>query len=237
MTLLHNKEYYDRFSKRYDGPRDHGYHWMIDTLQAELMRPLAHGADVLEVGCGTGLLMDRIADVCNSLQGVDISSGMAARARKRGHRVMVGGADRLPFADNSFDLVYSFKVLAHIESIRQALAEMTRVLRPGGRFLGDFYNPRSLRGLIKKLKPPTAVAKTATDEHVFTRYDTPAAVLGYYPENLEHRRFYGVRVLTPFAGVLKLPGISSFWTQAENRAGRSCLWRFGGFLVTVAQKR
>ena len=234
--LLHNKDYYNRFSKRYDAPRDHGYHWMIDTLQAEILKPLANGADVLEVGCGTGLLMDRISPDCRNLDGLDISPGMALRARTRGHRVTVGSAERLPFEDDTFDLVYSFKVLAHIKSIRRALLEMTRVLKPGGHLVGDFYNPWSIRGLIKKLKPPTSIADTATDEHVFTRYDAPSRVLSYLPPELVHLRFHGVRVLTPFAGILRLPGVGPLLVRAEKAAGASPLWRFGGFLVAVAQK-
>jgi ubiquinone/menaquinone biosynthesis C-methylase UbiE len=235
--LFHNRDYYDQFSQRYDTPRSRGYHWMIDTLQTEVVQPLAEGRDVLEVGCGTGLLMERLRGRCVSLTGLDISPGMAARARKRGHHVTVGSADSLPFEDESFDLVYSFKVLAHIEPIEKALAEISRVLRPGGHFVGDFYNPWSIRGLIKALKPPTAIADGAHDEHVFTRFDSPRQVVSHLPPDLPLVRFRGVRVVTPFAGVFALPGAETVWTRIERMAGRSPLWRFGGFLVAVCRKR
>jgi len=65
--------------------------------------------------------------------------------------VVQGSVTDIPFPDARFDVVYSFKVLAHVERIREALAEMARVLRPGGYLLAEFYNPLSLRGLIKAM--------------------------------------------------------------------------------------
>lgn len=235
--LFDNREYYDQFSRRYDTPRGSGYHWMLDTLQSEIVAPLADGKDVLEVGCGTGLLMERLKGRCRSLAGLDISPGMAERARKRGHRVTVGSADSLPFEDQSFDAVYSFKVLAHVEPIEKALSEIARVLRPGGWFVGDFYNPWSMRGLIKTLKPPTAIADGAHDEHVFTRFDSPRQVVAHLPDALRLVRFRGVRVLTPFAAVFRVPGVEQLLTRLERAAGRSPLWRLSGFVVAVCRKR
>ena len=51
------------------------------------------------------------------------------------------------------------------------MREMARVVRPGGYVLAEFYNARSLRRLVKALKPPTAVSEQTHDEHVYTRYD------------------------------------------------------------------
>ena len=58
-----------------------------------------------------------------------------------GIRVMRANACELPFADKSFDLVYSFKVLAHVEDIDRALKEIARVTRRGGHMVLEFYNP------------------------------------------------------------------------------------------------
>ena len=236
--MMDNKSYYNEFSKRYDDPRDRGYHWMLDTLESNILKPLVVGREVLEVGCGTGLVMDRLQYRCRRLQGLDISPGMAAKARERGHEVTVGGADALPFADESFDVVYSFKVLAHVEPIRAALREVARVLRPGGLFVGDFYNPMSLRGLIKKVKPATRIAESTDDHQVYTRFDTAAEVEGHLPQELSLTRFQGVRVLTPWAGVFKVPGVSQVLPRLEEWAGKAPgLWRLGGFLVAIAEKR
>ncbi len=236
--MLDNKTYYDRFSRRYDDPRDRGYHWMLDTLQANIVKPFAVGKDVLEVGCGTGLVMDRLLYRCRSLQGLDISTGMAEKARERGHNVTVGSAVALPFEDGTFDLVYSFKVLAHIMGIRDVLAEVERVLRPGGVFVGDFYNPYSFRGVIKAVKPASGIAEGVDDQQVFTRFDTVGDVKRYLAEGLSLREFRGVRVLTPWAGVFRIPGVSRVLPRLEDRVAKMpLLWRFGGFLVAIAEKR
>ena len=50
----------------------------------------------------------------------------------------------------SVDVAYSFKVLAHIPDIAGAMAEMARVVRPGGWVIAEFYNRRSLRRFVKK---------------------------------------------------------------------------------------
>ena len=240
MTLnkLDNRRYYDIFSARYDRRRMRGYHWMIDTLQSEVLLPLAQDKDVLELGCGTGLLMDRLQGRCHSLVGMDLSSGMLHKAVERGHRVVQASVEHLPFADEQFDLVYSFKVLAHVQPIREALKEAARVLRPGGYLVADFYNPFSLRGLAKRVMPAGRVGAGTKEEDVYTRFDGPRQILSHLPENLEPVSFKGVRVLTPWAKLLDLPGATPLATRLERIAGSLPLvWRLGGFLVTVARKR
>ena len=79
---------------------------------------------------------------------------MLRAAQERGLEVREGSATELPFADESFDVSYSFKVLAHIPDWDRCLAEMVRVTRPGGRIIVDVYNRNSLRWLIKRLWGP-----------------------------------------------------------------------------------
>jgi SAM-dependent methyltransferase len=104
---------------------------------APIDRPLlaiARG-DVLEVGCGDGRLLAKVErSVVRSLVGVDLSPRMAARARERGLDVAVAAAERLPLPDASVDTVLSgFYSLRYVQ-LDRALAEIGRVLRPGGRF-------------------------------------------------------------------------------------------------------
>jgi ubiquinone/menaquinone biosynthesis C-methylase UbiE len=93
--------------------------------------------DVLEVGVGTGLNLDSYPDDV-SLTGVDLSPGMLEHARRRaaasGRTVSlhVGDAQRLDFPDASFDTVVCTFALCAIPDERRAIAEMWRVLRPGG---------------------------------------------------------------------------------------------------------
>src|SRR5690606_39017711 len=103
------------------------------------------GKDVLECGCGTGLILERIARFARSASGIDLSPGMLEVAKRRGLDVQEGSITSLPFPDASFDVTCSFKVLAHVPDIGRALAEMARVTRPSGVILAEFYNPWSLR--------------------------------------------------------------------------------------------
>jgi SAM-dependent methyltransferase len=80
---------------------------------------------VLEVGCGTGLIQDLVADYV----GTDVASSSAAFMHKP---FLASSATSLPFADNSFDGAFSVWVLEHIEQPEAMLAEMRRVVRPGG---------------------------------------------------------------------------------------------------------
>ena len=117
---------------------------MVDALEVESVRRLAEGARVLEVGCGTGLIMQRLAPYAASVSGVDLSPGMLKKAQARGLDVGLGTATELPFSDASFDLVVSFKVLPHVPDLGGALREMTRVTRPGGFLAIELYNRYSL---------------------------------------------------------------------------------------------
>lgn len=89
---------------------------------------------LLDVGCGTGYYLSRLADLFERSSGVDVSDGMLsiARANYPALDVRKAGAERLPFADASFDAVISCRVLTHIADIDNAFAEIGRVLRPFG---------------------------------------------------------------------------------------------------------
>ena len=89
-----NRAYYDDFSDGYERERAKGYHRMLDDLEMQVVAPLARGKRVLEVGCGTGLILGRLARHAALARGVDLSPGMlqAARARGRGTQQPTGGS-------------------------------------------------------------------------------------------------------------------------------------------------
>jgi ubiquinone/menaquinone biosynthesis C-methylase UbiE len=162
---------------------------------------------------------------------------MLVKARARRLSVVHASVEALPFPAERFDVVYSFKVLAHVERIQAALAELGRVTRRGGYLLLEFYNPWSLRGLIKRWKPPSSISTATTDEAVFTRYDDLAAVRGYLPSGIDVVTVRGVRVVTPFAQVYALPPLARLFGGLERRlADVPGVRRLGGFLIVVAQK-
>ncbi len=108
----------------------------------ELMSPLA-GKSVLEVGCGNGVLLPRLAEAVGSggrVVGIDHSEAFVAEARARvdtagfAATVTVQEADayHLPFLEGTFDTAHCERVLMHLEEPGAALAEMKRVVRPGG---------------------------------------------------------------------------------------------------------
>ena len=230
------RQYYDDFSQSYEHERGHGYHQMIDDLELQLTVPYARGARVLELGCGTGLILARVAEVAEKAVGIDLSEGMAQHARKRGLDVHIGSVCDLPFDDDEFDLTYSFKVLAHVPDIDAALREAARVTRPGGHLLLEFYNPWSLRYLAKKVAGPQPIGDDRTEADIPTRWDSPRSIQKLVAPNLELVDYYGVRVLTPVASAHRIPWVGRALSRAEHLAARSPLRYFGGFLVAVLRK-
>lgn len=236
--LLDNQSYYDEFSAWYEKHRGHGYHQMLDDLEVGLVQKYGVGGDILEVGCGTGLLLQRIARFANRAEGVDLSPGMLEKAKDRGLSVQVSNATDLPFEDNTFDVVCSFKVLAHVADIHQALQEMARVTKPGGYVLAEFYNTRSVRYLVKRLKPATAISEQNSDEAVYTRYDSPKKAKEYFPANLEVIDARGIRIVTPVSYIHKIPALGAFTRKTEQwLADKPVAKNLGGFWVAIARKK
>ena len=90
----------------------------------------------LEVGCGPGELADRISrELAADVVAVDTSERMVALARARGVRALVGDVQALPFEDASFDCALAAWMLFHVPDLDRGLAELARVLQPGGRLV------------------------------------------------------------------------------------------------------
>jgi SAM-dependent methyltransferase len=96
---------------------------------------LCRGRDVLEVGCGAGMGLGRLASAARSVIGGDYSAALLARARRHyGDRVPLVRLDagRLPFRDATLDVVVLFEALYYLPSAEDFLREARRLLRPGG---------------------------------------------------------------------------------------------------------
>ncbi|NUO53205.1 MAG: class I SAM-dependent methyltransferase [Polyangiaceae bacterium] len=238
---LRSARYYDEFSKRYDdrrgGREPGGYHDLLDDLEVGLVERYGRGRDILEVGCGTGLLLERFARFGRRARGIDLSEGMLERARARGLDVVQGSATELPFEDASFDVACSFKVLAHIPDVDKALAEMARVVRPGGYVVAEFYNPYSLRAFVKRAFGPREVGTRLDESAVFTRFDTPSQAVARAPAGTELEATRGIRIVTPAAAAMRVPGVRGVLRWAEHALADGPMARLAGFYVVVWRKR
>jgi ubiquinone/menaquinone biosynthesis C-methylase UbiE len=110
-----------------------------DEIQTIVEGVALAGKAVLDLGCGTGGITRFLAETYRlaSIVGIDVDPGLIARATKRAEgakgvsfRTVTPG--RLPFADASFDVVFSKDAMVHIENKEMLFAEISRVLRPGG---------------------------------------------------------------------------------------------------------
>lgn len=106
-----------------------------DIVLALLLRhtPLGDGRPaVLDVGCGTGLMLETLRAYSQPV-GVDFSRLAMDFCRRRGiERLACGRVEALPFDDNAFDLITALDLLEHIEDDEELIRELWRVCRPGG---------------------------------------------------------------------------------------------------------
>src|SRR5258706_7541699 len=109
---------------------------------------------VLDVGCGHGYVLPHYARQGAEVHGVDLTARAIALTKERfalgglqGDFRQIDGV-QLPFPDNTFDIACSMGVLHHIADPRPTLAEMHRVLKPGGRLILMLYNKNSFRNRV-----------------------------------------------------------------------------------------
>lgn len=119
--------------------------------KVDRLMPLSAGERVLEIGCGQGHLTRRLADRGVDIVGIDANPN--APEVSGSDRVRHMYAESLDFDDDSFDSIVSVHAIEHIPPLREAFAEMARVLRPGGRAL-FIYPAEPIMGLYAV---PTAV--------------------------------------------------------------------------------
>jgi ubiquinone/menaquinone biosynthesis C-methylase UbiE len=137
---------------------------------------------VLDVGCGTGLLATQLARAGYGVTGVDPSEGMleVLRARTSGVDAVRGSGTALPFADDTFDVVLSVAVMHHIadpREVRRVLAEMVRVAKPLGRVLVWDHNPRNpyWRSLMARVPQDTGDERLIGEHELITGLEESGA--------------------------------------------------------------
>ena len=137
---------YDRFAAHYDRVMRPFERRLVARLRVAAMREIPAGARLIEIGAGTGANF-ALYPPAASVAATELSFEMLklARAKSSGAPVALvqSPAERLPFADASFDAALSTLVLCSVKSINAALSELRRVVRAGGRVV-----------LVEHVRPP-----------------------------------------------------------------------------------
>lgn len=123
----------------------------IERRALDRASPAAGFARVLDAGCGTGRFTEHLANRFRAVVGLDLDPDMLAMAAERVRaRLVEGDAVALPFGDGRFDLAVAVTVCEFTADPAAVIAELARVVRPGGRVVVGSLNPRSLWGLARR---------------------------------------------------------------------------------------
>lgn len=98
------------------------------------VRQQAIGGRLLDIGCGTGFIINLARDLFDEIHGLDVTPAMLAKVDTSGGHITLHNtnAERLPFDDASFDVVTGYSFLHHLEDFRPVVREAFRVLKAGG---------------------------------------------------------------------------------------------------------
>lgn len=120
-----------------------------DTNRTHLLDPVmldcvadVSGREVIDVGCGEGRFCRILAELGARVTGVDLTPKLVAQAKllHPSGTYLAADAEDLPFSESSFDIAVSYVVLVDVHDFRKAIAEMTRVLKPGGAIVAANVN-------------------------------------------------------------------------------------------------
>lgn len=135
-TYRHNESYAE-FLANWDA---NFYAKFVDTL-----RPVKSGARVLDVGCGAGQVVGKLSEAGFEAWGVDVSEPNIKRAQQFSSRCQLYNGKQLPFPDAHFCSAGALNVLEHVDEPEAFIAELVRVVEPGGRIV--LSSPNFLRVL------------------------------------------------------------------------------------------
>ena len=127
-----------------------------DQLEAIVRSHVTRESRVLDLGCGRGGVVELIWRDVKMAAGLDPDSPSLADHRAAGMPVVRGVGERMPFADESFDLIVCLWVLEHLQDPPATLREVRRVLSPGGHFVfvtPNMRNPLMLANRLGKALP------------------------------------------------------------------------------------
>lgn len=129
--------------------------------------------EILEFGCGSGLHLCKISDLCKKIVGIDNSKPMLARSRNNcknfNSEIIYCKSLKLGFQENKFEKVFSWSVFQYLENITEAknlLREIYRIVKPDGLiFIGDLPNAMERKGY---LKTPNKIKRFSLSAYLIT---------------------------------------------------------------------
>ena len=170
--------------------------------------PMRPASRILEDGCGLGLYIPPLRELAPNVHGLEYEFARAAEAGRRfpPSLVVCGAGEALPYPAGSFDLVLSNEVIEHVQDDRAAVAEMARVLRPGGRLVlfcpnrwypveqhGIYWRGRYHFGNIPLVNylPDALRNRLAPHVRAYTAHGLRRLFDGLPVRILQHRRIFG----------------------------------------------
>ena len=166
------------------------------------------GKKTLDVGCGGGILAEEFARLGCDVTGIDPSEPSIEAARDHALQdglaidYRTGTGEALPFPDAAFELVYCCDVLEHVGDVGRVIAEISRVLRPGGIFFFDTINRtfRSKLVIIKLFQEWSLTSFMPPNLHDWSRFIKPEELTAILDRNcLQRQGLTGLKPATnPF---------------------------------------
>ena len=171
------------------------------------------GESILDLGCGDGQLTARIAATGANVIGVDASPQMAAAARTRGIKVDEAQAESLPYASRTFDAVFSNAALHWVRGQDAMMAEVRRVLKPGGRFVAEMGGQGNIAAIRVALIAVLARHGFDGREDNVNYYPTPEA----YAKRLTRHGFHVEKIALIPRPTPRAEGGMSAWIRTFRR--------------------
>jgi 2-polyprenyl-6-hydroxyphenyl methylase/3-demethylubiquinone-9 3-methyltransferase len=198
--------------------------WRVSYFKEVLLKNFGQDLKqvrLLDVGCGGGVLTEEFARVGCQAAGIDISSHSIAiaqaHARQNGLSIdyRVGSATDLPFEPESFDVVSCCDVLEHIHEWRNVVAEVGRVLTPGGLFLFDTINrtPQSRFQFIFGLQEFPLTRLMPPDTHIWDMFIQPEELAFAFQQ-------YGLKLEDLMGGKVAKNPFATIWDVVQQKQGR-----------------
>jgi SAM-dependent methyltransferase len=197
------------------------------------------GKRVLEVGCGAGTDLVRFARSGAIVTGVDLSPSAIALARDNFSQQQLqadlreADGERLPFADDSFDLVYAHGVIQYAASDRAVVDECRRVLKPGGEAIFQVYNRVSWLNALSKLMKVPLEHEDAPVLRKYSASEFRRLLSGFREVRIVGERF---PVKSRLHGGWKGLVFNTFFVGTFNAIPRPLVRRYGWHLLAFCRK-